>query len=78
MIGIVAVNGKVASKTNVPAKKKKVKKFELEGPSILEMLDRLEAEMARLRAENNRLAPKGKAPALGKGLSQLLGGPRRA
>jgi hypothetical protein len=58
-------------------KKRKAKKSEPEGPSILELLDRVEAEMARLRAENQRLAPKGKPPALGKGLSQLFGQPKR-
>jgi hypothetical protein len=58
-------------------KKRKAKKSEADGPSIFELLDQVEAEMQRLRAENRRLAPKGKPPALGKGLSQLFGGPKR-
>jgi hypothetical protein len=58
-------------------KKRKPKKIVEAGPSILELLDKVEAEMTRLRAENRRLAPKGKPPALGKGLSQLFQGPKR-
>ncbi len=58
-------------------KKRKPKKIQEEGPSIFDLLDKVESEMNRLRAENQRLAPKGKPPALGKGLSQLLGGPKR-
>jgi hypothetical protein len=57
--------------------------------SLLELLDQVEAEMERLRAENLRLTqatmkveePKikrvSKPPALGKGLAQLFGGPKR-
>jgi hypothetical protein len=63
--------------------KRKPKKSKLEGPSILELLSKVEAEMNWLRAENLRLTakteagPKVKPPALGKGLSQLFGGPKR-
>jgi hypothetical protein len=65
------------------------KKQDTGEPSLLELLDQVEAEMERLRAENLRLTqaplkveePKikrvGKPPALGKGLAQLFGGPRR-
>ncbi len=69
-------------------KKRKGKKSEAEEPSILELLDRVEAEMSRLRAENRKLVPpvaevkppraRNKPQALGKGLSQLFGGPKRA
>ncbi len=65
-------------------KKRKGKKSQAEEPSILELLDRVEAEMNRLRAENQKLVPvvkplraRNKPPALGKGLSQLFGGPKR-
>jgi hypothetical protein len=58
-------------------KKRKPKQIVEEGPSIFELLDKVEAEMNRLRAENRRLAPKGRPPALGKGLSQLFQGPKR-
>jgi hypothetical protein len=58
-------------------KKRKPKKIVEEGPSIFELLDKVETEMTRLRAENQRLAPKGRPPALGKGLSQLFQGPKR-
>ncbi len=67
-------------------KKSKAKKNKADGPTILELLDRVEAEMQRLRTENASLTPKpqepkmrkiSKPPALGKGLSQLFGGPRR-
>jgi hypothetical protein len=64
-------------------KRKTTKKKVEEGPSILELLDRVEAEMGRLRAEVSRLKPPAvtkartaKPPALGKGLSQLFGGKR--
>jgi hypothetical protein len=72
-------------------KRRDKKKYELESPSLLELLDQVEAEMKRLRQENKRrnvpmetpnpLAAKAKgvtkAPALGKGLAQLFGAPRR-
>jgi hypothetical protein len=70
-------------------KQKTIKKKQDAGePSLLELLDQVEAEMERLRTENLRLnkatmkveEPKikrvGKPPALGKGLSQLFGGPK--
>ena len=70
-------------------KKRTTSKQEAGGPSLLELLDQVEAEMNRLRTENQRLEavavkpeePKVKRvrrpPALGKGLSQLFGGPKR-
>ncbi len=67
-------------------KKRKTKKAEAEQPSLLELLDHVEAEMKRLRFENKRLTPKPeeekekravKPRALGKGLAQLFGGPKR-
>jgi hypothetical protein len=69
-------------------KQKSGKKKDAGEPSLLELLDQVEAEMQRLRAENVRLtkAPvelekskekrATKPPALGKGLSQLFG-PKR-
>jgi hypothetical protein len=70
-------------------KQKTTKKKDAGEPTLLDLLDQVETEMERLRAENLRLSkaavkaeePKfkrvGKPPALGKGLSQLFGGPRR-
>jgi hypothetical protein len=75
-------------------KKRKTNKKELGEPSLLELLEQVEAEMIRLREENQRLtrqtttiiaeeekAAKAKRAtpprALGKGLSQLFGGPKR-
>ena len=73
-------------------KKRSTKKSQPKGPSLLELLDQVEAEMTRLREENLRLSkpvvekpkpaaarekPTVKPAALGKGLSQLFGGPRR-
>jgi hypothetical protein len=72
-------------------KKRKTNKQVAGKPSLLELLDQVEAEMQRLRAENRRLMlepvkkeaeePKvrkpGKPPALGKGLAQLFWVPKR-
>jgi hypothetical protein len=76
-------------------KKRKTNKKEASEPSLLELLDQVEAEMNRLREENQRLARQtitivadeekvakakraARPPALGKGLSQLFGGPKRS
>ena len=69
-------------------KKRKTIRKHAEEPSLLELLDQVELEMERLRAENVRLKQAsvkvetvkkagGKPPALGKGLAQLFGGPKR-
>jgi hypothetical protein len=75
-------------------KKRKTDKKQASEPSLLELLDRVEAEMNRLREENQRLTRQNmtvvaeeekvakakrpaRPPALGKGLSQLFGGPKR-
>jgi hypothetical protein len=70
-------------------KQKTTKKKDAGEASLLELLDQVETEMERLRAENLRLNKAtmkveeptikrvNKPPALGKGLAQLFGGPKR-
>jgi len=56
----------------------------VEEPSLLELLDQVEAEMNRLRKaviaqpEVPKTKKAARPPALGKGLSQLFGGSKRA
>jgi hypothetical protein len=73
-------------------KKQKTNQKKAQEPSLFELLDRVEAEMKRLRTENDRLAlppvtivseelkakRTARPQALGRGLSQLFGGPRRS